>query len=490
MQQLIRMLEKLFKISLLFLIVIDLGYSFCQFYHQKFDGDLIPIIAPSKHYQTILDNPFGEKILLEKTPYAGSSRYFSHKSLQLYFKNVPIWFQIWLSPVDSLYASAALIKLLVQFSLIFILTIYICRHLQFWRVDFLGIFLLISPFFQTNGYFNNMGIIDSSVTYLFFYALPIMALLLFLLPFYLTYFGKNSNYFPWWVKFGWLFLLIMLPFSGALIAPLGIMICGFIFLALVTKSAPNTIFSHQIRKNIALIKPVFWCYFSLFFLICIYSYWLSTFNLENNGTLPYHESFAALLNGLFFILTSKIGIPLLLILIGLNYFLLKKPKFHHSKFKPNHQRAFKKLLLFLWLFLLLYLLILPLGGVRDYRPNIIRHDTFIPVTIGLIFTIGIGANTIVKTLKHNIKHAYITILFIIGIFFSIADNPHFDNNDCEKSVLQNLAISKNETFYLSTNCTLFSWNAKESPAHLNLTSKMLHLWNITDKQVILVRKKQ
>ncbi|MFT4973738.1 MAG: hypothetical protein ACI9JY_002948, partial [Saprospiraceae bacterium] len=87
-----------------------LGYSFSQYYNQKFDGDLIPIIAPSKHYSTVLENPFGKEALLEGKHYGGSNRYFSYQALVSYFKNVPLWLQTFLSPVDSLYATASLSK--------------------------------------------------------------------------------------------------------------------------------------------------------------------------------------------------------------------------------------------------------------------------------------------------------------------------------------------------------------------------------------------
>ncbi|MFT5748665.1 MAG: hypothetical protein ACI920_004062 [Saprospiraceae bacterium] len=74
-------------------------------------------------------------------------------------------------------------------------------------------FLLITPFFQTYGYANNIGIISGSATYLFFYAMPLTFFLLSLLPFHLSYFGKEVDYFPKWLHLIWLILLVYLPFK-------------------------------------------------------------------------------------------------------------------------------------------------------------------------------------------------------------------------------------------------------------------------------------
>lgn len=481
---------KLIKTLLIFLIIADLGYSFCQFYHQQFDGDFVPIIAPSKHYETILENPFGKKVLLDKAEYAGTSRFFSHKILQVYGKIAPLWLQKLLSPVDSLYAAGALSKILVQFALIFLLSIYVCRHFKFWHLDFLGIFLLITPFFQTYGYFHNMGIIDASVTYLFFYALPIAGLLLFLLPFYLTHFGDvNKNYFPWWIKIGLIILAISMPLSGPLIAPLGMMICGFVFLAFILKEVPKAKFFERIKTNLLSIKPTFWAYFSLFFLMCVYAWWLSSFNLENGEALPYFEAISSLFSGLWFILTTKLGVPLLIFLMGLNYFLLKKTSYHLPPKLTKHHYLSKSLLVGIWLFLFLYLAILPLGGIREYRPNIIRHDTFIPVTLGLIFTVGLGTKLLSLNLKPKIKRLYFSALILVGLIFTLADSSNFDNNKCERNALEKLAKTQENTYALPANCTFFSWDENESKELLKLNSRLLQHWNITEKEILLFREK-
>lgn len=483
------MSEKLIKILLLLLIVADLGYSFAQYYHQKFDGDLMPIIAPSKQYETVLDNPFGRKALLEGIHYGGSNRYFSHQALISYFRNVPLWLQSFLSPVDSLYAAAALSKLLTHFALVFILCIYICHHFQFWRIDFIAIFLFITPFFQAYGYANNIGIISGSVTYLFFYALPLMLFLLFLLPFYLTFVGNKSNNFPIWLHPFWLILVACLPFSGALIAPLGIMICGIIFLAFVNKNLFKKEWKNQLKINLLSIKTEFWIYFSLLFLISCYSFYIARFNSENEPPLPYFEALSKLSQGLFFIATSKLAIPLMAIILGINLFLKKEKHldFKHKGYGENPN--IKKFIGWLWLFLFLYLMTLPFGGFRPYRAQIIRHDTFIPVTLGLIFTVVISTNFIFYHLKKAYRAKYFVVVMLILMAFTLADKPKYAENYCEKTTLESLFQSNDKKFFVPQNCTLFSWDSNPPNSLPSLISPLLKHWNITKEIVDLEWKK-
>ena len=61
--------SRLLKILLLFLVLLDLGYSYKQYYHQPFGGDLVPLILPTEKNKTVLENPFGQKAILEGTKF-------------------------------------------------------------------------------------------------------------------------------------------------------------------------------------------------------------------------------------------------------------------------------------------------------------------------------------------------------------------------------------------------------------------------------------
>jgi len=475
--------NNILKMALLFFIVLDLGYSFAQYYNQPFGGDLVPLILPSKHNATVLENPFGQKAILKKAKYAGANRFFAHKSLELFFKNVPLWLQSFLSPISSLYASAALSKLIVHIALVCLLSIYVLRHFDFWRVDFLTIFLLISPFFQTHGYFHNIGIIDGSVTYLFFYGLPIALLLLFFLPSYLSFWGEEQKGFT--IKTSLLLglLMICLPFSGPLIAPLGLMICSLIFFGIAIRGLPSTrvgVWKKTFVENRRSLPKDIWWFLTPFFLLCLYSYYLSQFNIDNQPLVSYTSSLRNSFSALRFIFTEKLAMPLILLLLSVNFYFLKK--------KGHLEHPIWRFAFWVWIFLFAYLAILPWGGFRDYRPKTIRHDTFIPVTLGFIFTIGLSSKMVFNYFQKKKTKAYLSFVALILILFSIADNPGFDANDCEREALEQLSASQEKEVVLSAKCTILSWKVIEDYNNSDMICALLKHWNIVDKDVRFVQR--
>jgi len=65
-----------------------------------------------------------------------------------------------------------------------------------------------------------MGLIDKSITYTFFYALPLMLLLLFYVQFYVAIYLKKKARVGVASKISALLLTIILLFSGPLISPI------------------------------------------------------------------------------------------------------------------------------------------------------------------------------------------------------------------------------------------------------------------------------
>jgi hypothetical protein len=92
--------------------------------------------------------------------------------------------QSFVDPIDSIYLAGALAKIFIQILILTLLSFYITGRQKVLISDFLTAAVLVIPLFQTNGYRSYMGIIDPSITYTFFYALPCAILLLFYLPFY------------------------------------------------------------------------------------------------------------------------------------------------------------------------------------------------------------------------------------------------------------------------------------------------------------------
>lgn len=474
----------LLKLGILFLICFDLGHSYLQYHQQAFDGDVVPIVAPSAHNATILTSPFGGKAIVAGERYAGSNRYFAHQTMYTYFRFVPQVLQTFLSPVQSLYASAALFKLLTHVSLLLLITTFISGHLKWWRNDFLAICLLITPFFQTNGkgFYHNIGIIDQAVTYTFFYAFPLALLLMIGFAFYRIYVLQQSQQWTRLEKVILPFLMLYISFSGPLIPPLVILVFGWFILHQLFKYRTAILVRNWSIFNLK--KEAIWHLGYAIFLVvlCLYSHFLSSFNSEHQVSLPFLQALEKLGNGIAFIATSKLAIPLILLTLITQFIFIKK-------YPPteNLERRLVGLLPWLWLFLLSYLLLLPLGGIRDYRPNFIRHDTFIPITLGLIFTSGLLAKILWQTLPTNYRKHLVAGLLLVALAFTLADDLPQNNYQCERGTLMALTVEQSATYQLPSDCTFFSWNIDSAPELQQLITEMLLVWNIRQKPIELVR---
>ncbi|HFA51149.1 MAG TPA: hypothetical protein ENJ95_19230, partial [Bacteroidetes bacterium] len=210
---------------LFLLLTIDAAYSFYQHYQMPLDGDLAKIVLPVKEYKKVLDDPFGLNVLLRAESYPAPNRFFAHASMLAYFKNVPLLLQKFTNPLDSIYLSCAIAKTGIQLFLIWLLARYISGEKNIFRKNFLLAAILITPLFQTNGYNISMGIIDKSITYTFFYALPLGLLLLFFLPFYKYWWEGKPLGFNIYTKAGLILLAIYLAFSGPLVPGVVLILC-------------------------------------------------------------------------------------------------------------------------------------------------------------------------------------------------------------------------------------------------------------------------
>lgn len=148
------MSKKIVFILLAILLLSDLGYSFYQFYQMPLDGDLIPIVVPSIHYQKVLTDPFGLSVLLNDEVYAAPNRFFVHWAMTHYFSKFPLLLQYFLSPINSLYFAAACAQTIMHGLLIWLLARYTLlfsaqkKYFNSSSITFLVVALLITPFFK------------------------------------------------------------------------------------------------------------------------------------------------------------------------------------------------------------------------------------------------------------------------------------------------------------------------------------------------------
>lgn len=467
-----------FKIIFLVFIVLDLCYSFVQHYNEPFDGDMANIILPSKNYSHVLKDPFGWSILREGKRYTGSNRYFIHKSMSVYFKAAPKYIQNFTSPINSIYLSAAIFKIILQVLLLWILMVYISGSGNILNEQSLIAALIITPLFQHTLFNHSIGIISDSITYTFFYGFPIAVLLLFFLPFFqaLTSDKKiedmlNPIYQIWLIS-----LILFLAFSGPLIAPSVLIICSLTLLVFFYKHFKSSFPKSLFPRIMAAIKGIpfpFLSFFLFFILTCLYSFYIGTFNVENNESVNLLERYELLFMGLLKQLTTRFAFPLLILMILLNTFLITREK------KNATQQLLLNTLKYIVIFSFIYILLLPLGGYREYRPFIVRGDTLMPVMIGLFYFYGKTTLYLSFNMKLQLKKYYLLGVFIFSLVLMIGDEPNFGKNDCERSALNDLVHSTKKITQLPNDCTILNWSLAHETYQSHLNARLLQQWGIT-----------
>ena len=459
-------------ISLFVILLIgDFTFSFFQYYQMPLYGDLEGGILPDKHVQQIIDDPFGFNAIKSGEKHVNPNRFFSHYIFMKYFQVMPKVFQHFLTPISSVYLSAALVKIIVQLLFVYLLALFISGYKTIRSPEFIKAAILIAPLFQVYGYWSRMGINDKSIAYTFFYAVPLVLLMLFFIPFFKSDFNK-TNYFIL------LPLSIILPLSGPLIPGVILIVSSLLFLN-------SWIKSYQIKKRklTDYLKSVpIHFYFILIpvSLWSLYSLYLGFFYDINykSATIPLFQRYSNLLPGIVSQLIHSLGFPLMLVAIGVNIFLIKKNE-------TLKGRLLIRTIKWIGIFSLLYILLLPLGGYRPYRPDIIRYDTIMPVTIALIYFFAASSYYLVNNLKEN-RLKYLTGLTICLLIYSGADFKGLGRNKCERAALQKIANSNDRIVHLSDNCKVISWEIISDSKRSEAKAELIYFLGITDKKKLFI----
>jgi len=468
------------------LLLLDIVYSFHQHTQVELDGDMANVALPSPVYRKVLEDPFGLSVLFHQEHYAAPNRFFAHFSMSAYFKTIPALFQHISSPIDSVYLACAAGKTLIQIAIIYLLALYISRQGKPTNKKWLLAAVLVTPLFQTAGYNGLMGIIDKSVDYTFFYALSMIPLLLFFYPFYTSLYDEKPLNKSWTLKLVLIFLAVVLAFNGPLVPGVVIIACTMIvvhlFLLRYKEIVTGTVVQKTSKAIVQLKGPML---AFLFFvgILCLYSLYLGTHNLENEGSIPLLQRYARLPMGIIEIFTQKIGMPLILIALAVNLFIVNK--YHKQEIEAGKMiRLFKGLLLFS----ILYVLILPLGGYRVYRPDIVRRDTILPVLLCLFFMFGYSTYYIIQHVAFAPKKFYYGFVTVLLLIFTVADAPIDADNACEKRALQVLADSPDDVVELSADCKVMAWDKITDPEQSRSNGEMLYLWGIVSKPKLYYQK--
>ncbi len=476
------MLKNNWHLFLILFLCLDIGYSFCQHFHIALDGDLPNIILPSEQYQPLMEDPFGFSILLNNESYASPNRFFAHWFTSEYFRKVPLLLQKIVSPIDSVYLACALIKMFIQFFLIALLSIFITGKSKLTDKHFLVVAALLTPLFQVSGYYQYMGVIDMATTYTLFYAFPISLLLFFFLPFYQKLFFNVEIKLSWWRKIILGLLTVYLSLNGPLIPPIVLLTIGMIFTFQfwkILKKNQGESFVTMSNSFFEKIGKQTLFFFLLFSFFSIYSFYIGLNTSEGvNNSISIIERYQKVPLGIFNMLTQKLGFPILILMILINIYLMRKQSGSTER---------KKIFIFLQClsaFAIIYILLLPLGGYREYRPNIIRRDTFLPVTLLFFYAFGMTSFYLIRHLLPKYKKWYVIGLVVVGFNFMIVDIPDFENNKCERDALGKISNSSESIIKLDNDCLIMTWIKVKDPEFTETNSEVLKMWNITEKPIL------
>ena len=470
---------------LLVLLLADLTYSFMQHYSMPLDGDMAGGIVPAEDVKLILNDPFGISVITDNAVYPNPNRYFAHWTFFTYFNRVPILLQSFVEPIESVYLACTIAKLFIQILILSLLALYIAGKRKIVSIDFLIAAVLVIPLFQTNGYRSYMGIIDPSITYTFFYALPSAVLLLFYLPFFYDTVDGTALLKKKTVKILLFPLSIYIVFNGALNPGIILTITLLYGLRMYLTTDSNLSFIKRLQHAFRAIPKVYLFYFSLISILSLYALYVGKNNsIFLDNTISLAERYSRIPQGLLRILTQKIGFPIFLILIGINIFLLRK--------NIVSDDVKKSLQIFNWigLFALCYILLLPLGGYKEYRSFIVRYDTIMPITIGLIFIYAKSSFHLIKIYKGKSKYLYLSLIVVFIFIFSVADKLEWGKNACEKSALEKIAKSNDKVVFIENDCTILSWGKITDPAQSTLNGQLLKKWNITTDNKMYYQKEE
>ena len=469
----------IFYLLILFLL-FDLGYSFLQHNSQPLDGDMPSLLVPAPDVQPIHDNPLGISAIINNESYLNPNRFFCHWMFKEYMTTIPIFIQNYTDPVESVYLSGAISKTIIQLFIIILLAIAISNTRKIFSMNFLIAAALITPLFQANGYTRFIGIIDVSTTYTFFYALPCALMILYFLPFIMEFYYNRKPLPTLFIILVWGPYALVVSLHGALNPGIALVFSSVVFLHYFTNNyqiAAKGSFVLKIFNTMKNMPKNYWLYLIPVSLFSVYSLYLGTYNAYSiEQQIPLSEMYKKIPLGIFNIITQKLAYIILLLILTINSILIYK------NFKNQEGRKILNTLKWIGIFALIYILLLPLGGYREYRENIVRYDTIMPITLGIFFIFGKTTHFLIHNISKKQRMWYLAVVVCIAIIFTNADKPGFGKNDCEKKALYTIASSTDDIVRIDAHCTVLSWDIIEDPIDSEINSKLLYKWRIIDTE--------
>jgi hypothetical protein len=463
--------DRLLLIFVVIFLMGDFAFSFIQYYNTPLFGDLAGHVLPDKVIQPVFDDPFGFHLLLTGETHSNPNRFFAHWAVADYFQYFPLWLQKFTHPINSVYLASAIAKLTVQLLFVYILAFFISGNANPAKKNFLIAAVIIAPLFQAYGFWSRMGIVDKSIIYTFFYALPLVILMTFFLPvFNRLMHGRKITTIHYYYMIP---LVVILPLSGPLVPAVILIVSFLIFLNLFIQSEER-----NLMKFLKTVPNSFYILLIPINLWSLYSLFLGFYNSNYSGEMiSLAERFSRLPEGIFSQLFHSLGFPLMLLFIGINTWHIKR---------INNDEGKKLIRILIWIgsFALLYILLLPFGGYRPYRPRIIRYDTFMPVTVALIYYFGASTYFLINHFKTNNKQRYVAAVLLCLLVFTFADMKGIGRNRCERQAFEKMARSNDSIITIPKDCFVLDWQNVHDYRQTEIKAELINYWNITDSKIL------
>jgi len=471
---------RLLILTLSLLLVTDFTYSFMQYYNTPLDGDMAGGIIPAEDVKQIFKDPFGINAIKSGERHPNPNRYFAHLFFRDYFRTTPFIYQKITNPVNSVYLSTATIKIIVHLTIVFLFSFLVTNSKKLFTPKVLFIALIITPFFQAFGYRNSIGIITHSITYTFFYALPMILIIAYYFPFYKIIVNNRIEKINIFTKISLGLLTVILPFNGPLLPPIIIIVSLLILTFYYKKSIQKHPGKSKITaflKLFKLIPPVILWYTIPIFILSCYSLYLGTYNSTYQNDIPMlADRYSNLPLGIYQLLTLDNAFLYLFSILAINSVIIR------IWFYTSTGKIVLSMFKWIGLFSLIYLALLPMGGYRPYRPNVVRFDTFLPITLMLIYFFAYSSFYIIKHISKYHKMIYIPLLLCIVFIYTKKDRSFLNECNCEKSALFAIAISNQDEITVKGGCNVLSWDTYKYYSQSKMNSKLLKYWNITTKE--------
>jgi len=468
--------NRLLQILLIIFLLGDFTFSFVQYYNTPLFGDLAGGILPDKNVQSTFNYPFGFHVLITGEKHSNPNRFFSHFFLSEYFQHVPFWMQKFTNPVNSVYLASALAKIAVQVLFVFLMAAFVSGKQNPLSRKFLLNAVLVAPLFQVYGFWSRMGIVDKSVVYTFFYGIPLVLLMIYFLPVFNRMLRNKKIRTANWIFL--LPLMVILPLSGPLVPAVILIISFLIFINYwfhAVSKRPSDFLKYVPTEIYVLLIPI--CVWSL------YSLFLGFYNSNyDSEMISLWERFKRLPEGVYSQVFHSLGFPLMLMMIGVNILFMKKK---HSPESKNLVR----ILIWIGIFAFIYILFLPFGGYRPYRPRIIRYDTFMPINIALIWFFAASCWFVLNHLNGKKMKQYMAGLIFVLLIFIVADLDGIGENTCERNALNKMAHSTDSIIAIPKNCFVLDWSNVYDYKLTQRKAELIHYWGITDKLKLFYNKK-